>query len=480
MSSVARVLFPALRWSAETGFAHESETIDGALDLGVGGFCLFGGEASAVRELTAELRSRSVHPLLIAADLERGAGQQFEDAVQLPPLAALGAVDDPGVTRRAARLTAREALALGVNWVYAPVADVDLEPRNPIVGTRSFGTDPERVAAHVTAWIEGCRAEGVLCCAKHFPGHGRTTDDSHAKLPRVDASRAQLEAADLVPFRAAIAADVDAIMTAHVCYPALDAVDLPATLSPAILTELLRGTLGYQGMIVTDAMIMEGLHGGSDERSAALRALAAGCDALLYPADPGGVAAALEAAVGSGVSPSRVADALGRIAASAESAPTFRDAPVGTSADHAWATDLGAQATVIVRGDLRLPRSLDLVTVDDDLGGPYPPPSRAAFADALRAAGYDVRASGEPHSSRGVLVAVYSDIRGWKGRPGLSAGALDALRRIVSERPDARIVLFGHPRLAEGMPGEHVLGAWGGEAVMQRAAARRLRELGGA
>lgn len=480
MNPLARLLFPALRWSDETGFGHETETIDGALDLGVGGFCLFGGEADAVRELTAELRSRSAHPLLIAADLERGAGQQFAGAVQLPPLAALGHVDEAEVTRRAARLTAREALALGVNWIYAPVADVDVEPRNPIVGTRAFGTDPERVAAHVAAWIDGCHAEGVLCCAKHFPGHGRTTDDSHARLPRVDASDADLAEVDLAPFRAAIAHDVDAIMTAHVSYPSLDATELPATLSPAILTELLRGAMGHRGLVVTDAMIMEGLRqGGSGEDAAALRALAAGCDALLYPQDVQSVAAALDGAAGSAISRVRIEDALRRITEAADRAPTFRDAPVGTSADHAWSIDLGARASVVVRGTPAVPRSIDLVTVDDDLGGPYPPPSREPFREALRDAGYDVRTVPEPEDGRTLLVAVYSDIRGWKGRPGLSAASRADVERLITLRPDARIVLFGHPRLASEVPGEHVLSAWGGETVMQRAAAKRLRELGG-
>lgn len=479
MKALARILFPALRWSDDTGFAHESAAIDRALDLGVGGFCLFGGEAGAVRELTAELRSRSAHPLLIAADLERGAGQQFDGAVALPPLAAIGAIDDLGVTRRAARVTAREALALGVNWVYAPVADIDVEPRNPIVGTRSFGADPGRVAMHVTAWIEGCQDEGVLCCAKHFPGHGRTTADSHATLPTVEAEAAALEAMDLLPFQAAITAGVDAIMTAHVAFPALDASGVPATLSPGILTELLRGRLEYEGLIVTDALIMEGIKGDNDEAGACIRALAAGCDALLYPQDLDAAAYALEAASGSDVSGPRVVDALTRITAAADRAPSYRDAPVGAAADHAWAVDLGARSCVEVRGAVRLPSAVYVHTLDDDLGGPYPPPARDPFPEALRAAGFDVRTSGEAEG-RGFVIALYCDIRGWKGRPGLSGAAKIELADLLERRPDANVVLFGHPRLVDDIAAEHVLAAWGGEAVMQRAAAKRLRELGGA
>src|SRR5262245_36040106 len=183
--SVARLLFPAVRWDAEQEFEPARPMVEDALQLGVGGFIFFGGQAEAVRELTTDLHSRSRHPLLIGADLERGAGQQFRGATPLPPLAAIGSLDDLEVTRRCGELTAREARALGVNWVYAPDADVDVEPRNPIIGTRSFGTRPDQVARHVVAWIEGCHQGGALACAKHFPGHGRTTADSHAELPVV-------------------------------------------------------------------------------------------------------------------------------------------------------------------------------------------------------------------------------------------------------------------------------------------------------
>src|SRR6185295_8272390 len=143
--------------------------------------------------------------------------------------AAIGWLRDEAVTERVGELTAREARALGVNWIYAPVADVDLEPENPIIGVRAFGTEPAAVAAQVAAWVRGCRRGGALSCAKHFPGHGRTVGDSHIERPTVSASREMLEA-DLEPFRAAVEAGVDSMMTAHVAYPALDAEGAVATL----------------------------------------------------------------------------------------------------------------------------------------------------------------------------------------------------------------------------------------------------------
>jgi beta-glucosidase-like glycosyl hydrolase len=475
---VARLLFPAIRWDRDHGWEPARQGIDDALVLGVGGFCLFGGEADAVADLTAELRSRSRSPLLIASDLERGAGQQFAGATQLPPLAAIGALDDVAATRAAANLTAREARALGVNWIFAPVADVDLEADNPIVGTRSFGNDPALVAKHVAEWIAGCHDAGALCCAKHFPGHGRTVEDSHAALPLVEANRDELEA-DLMPFRAAIAADVDAMMTAHVAYLALDATAAPATLSPAIVTGLLRRSLDFGGLIVTDALIMAGvLGGGLTESRATVHAIAAGCDALLYPQDVAGVARAVEAAVGTDIPENRVLEAIGRIdtaaARAADAEGESGGGAWGGPEDREWALELGQRTLIALAGAPRVPRSVDLLTIDDDLGGPYPPPSRAAFAEALRAANVDVREASSAHGERDLLVAVYSDIRAWKGRPGLSGAAKQSVADALAAQPAATIVLFGHPRLGTDLRAGQVLAAWGGERIMQQAAARWL------
>lgn len=473
-----RLLFPALRADAEGGFAHERERIDAALALGVGGFILFGGRADAVRALCSELQSRSAHPLLIGTDLERGAGQQFEGATRLPPLAALGALDDLELTGWAGELTAREATALGVHWVYAPVADLDVEADNPIVGSRAFGSEPEKVAAHVAAWIRGCHVGGALACAKHFPGHGRTLADSHVELPRVEAAREILED-DLLPFRAAVEAGVDSIMTAHVGYPALDPSGTPATLSEPIVGGLLRREMGYRGIVVTDALIMEGvLEGGGDEAAAAVRAIAAGCDALLYPADPAAVARALDAAVGRELPVERVREAIERIAGTAERTAGVAAEGWGREDDLRRALDVAKRSLAPVRGEAVLRgRSIELVTVDDDVGGPHPPPPRDAFVAELRASGIEVveRDGAEEGFTRPVVVALYADIRAWKGRPGLSSLARSTLEEVVAAQPGALVVLFGHPRLAGEIPEPSaVLAAWGGEALMQRAAARRL------
>ncbi|MDX1673478.1 MAG: glycoside hydrolase family 3 N-terminal domain-containing protein [Longimicrobiales bacterium] len=480
MTDAARLLFPAVRWDDERGDWDAAATLPALAELGVGGYILFGGPVDAVLDLTTMLRSASPHPILVAADLERGAGQQFAGATRLPPAAALAALDDLRTTRRAGEVTGREAAALGVDWVYGPVADLDVEPANPIIGTRAFGSDPGAVARQVAAWIEGCGAR-AMTCAKHFPGHGRTTADSHSTLPSVGASASVLDA-DLVPFRAAMEAGVDAVMTAHVAYPALDPSGVPATLSRPILQGLLRERLGFDGIVVTDALVMEGVAGADeDEGGVAVRAVAAGCDALLYPADPPAVARALETARGSALPESRLSEALGRVraAAGARGRRSLRPAGnVGRTADEAWSLELAARTVHPVRGAPAAPPSFDLLTVDDDLGGPWPTPSRSAFEATLRKAGRAVtpvdRARGTP-----LVVAVFADVRSHKGRPGLSGESMDRVRRAVDLVPASVVVLFGHPRLADSVPGDHVLCAWGGEPLMQEAAAVALVGGGG-
>jgi beta-glucosidase-like glycosyl hydrolase len=484
--TTSRLLFPAIRWNREThSYDDFRPTIDRGRELGVGGYIIFGGPAEAVAELTAELRAGSRHPLLIGADLERGAGQQFHGATALPPPAAIAALGDVELSRRAGELTAREALGMGINWIYAPVADLDLEPENPIVGSRAFGHDPDVASQHVVAWIEGCRAAGALACAKHFPGHGRTTSDSHLQLPRVEADAEALET-DLVPFRRAIAAGVDSLMTAHVAYPALDGTGAPATLSRPILTGLLRERLGFEGLVVTDALIMEGvLEKGAGEAEAAVRAMNAGCDALLYPNALDAVAEALVRERGGTLEEGRVTEALTRIeraatrvagvtqlrTASSEGGTTW-----GEASDRAWALELARRCIHPLRGDPSAGRSIQLLTVDDDIGGPFAPGPRDTFPARLRARGLSVDEVSRPDGELPLVIALYADIKGFKGRPGLSEAGRDALEAALAVAPHSTIVLFGHPRLAAQVPGRRLLGAWGGEALMQEAAALYLAE----
>lgn len=479
MSDVAQLLLPAIRWDPESGYDAARDDIERALELGVGGFVLFGGEQDAVRALTKELRQRSRHPLLIAADLERGAGQQFAGATGLPPLAAIASLGDVDAIRRAARLTAREARTMGVNWVYAPVVDLDLIPENPIIGSRSLGSDPRRVASLAAAWIEACQSEGVLACAKHFPGHGRTRTDSHLTLPAVDASKQEMFDADLVPFQAAIRAGVASIMTAHVTYPALDPTGASATMSREMLRWLLRQQLKYDRLIVSDALNMEGALAGRDEGSAAVAAINAGCDIILYPNDVVAVAEALGRALHAHeLDADRVARSTRRRLkwAGWASPPNEYRKPAAT--DIAWGMRLADRVVHVVRGTPpKVASPLDVLIIDDDRGGPWPALSREPFLAALRAGGRAARCIESPRNdpARTLVVALFGDIQAWKGRAGYSDATREAVEHACAVAPDAIVLQFGHPRLMSDIPAAPtVVSAWGGEPAMQQAAARWL------
>jgi beta-N-acetylhexosaminidase len=261
-------------------------------------------------------------PLMVGADLERGASMRIDGTTVFPHAMAFGATGDPSNTRYEGEVTAREARALGIEWVYYPVADVNNNPDNPIINTRSFGENPQDVAAHVQAFIEGAHADKknyVLTTAKHFPGHGDTAVDTHMNLATITAGLERMKQLELVPFEAAIEANVDSIMTAHIAVPALAPPDLPATLSPAILTGLLRKDLGFKGLVITDSLEMGGVAKGFGTGDAAVRAIEAGADTLLMPADPDAAIKAVVGAVESGrIARSRIQESVIRILSAKE------------------------------------------------------------------------------------------------------------------------------------------------------------------
>ncbi|HVW09229.1 MAG TPA: glycoside hydrolase family 3 protein, partial [Bryobacteraceae bacterium] len=242
-------------------------------------------------------------PLLVAGDFERGVSMRIDGTTVFPQAMAFTASGDPGEARIEGEITAKESRAIGFQWLFFPDADVNNNPDNPIINIRSYGENPADVSRFVSAFIEGAHAASgahVLVTAKHFPGHGDTATDTHMNLATITADRPRLESVEWAPFRAAIASGVDAIMTAHIAVPALDESGLPSTLSPKILTGILRDELGFQGIIVTDALDMGGIVNGFGAGDASVRALEAGADVLLMPADPKAAIDAVEAAVKSG------------------------------------------------------------------------------------------------------------------------------------------------------------------------------------
>ncbi len=461
--SAARLVMPALRWNAATGFEHERGPIERALELGVGGFIVFGGTRDAVARLTERLDEDAGRSLLISADLERGAGQQIAGLSELPPPLALASLGDLGPTRAAGQLTGAEARSVGINWVLGPVADLDLEPDNPIVQTRSFGADPARVAEQVTAWIGGAHDAGVLTCAKHFPGHGRAALDSHDRLPVVDATAAELERTDWVPFRAAITAGTDAIMTCHVAFGALDPSGRAATRSAPIIDRL-RTWMGFDGLVVTDAMIMEGFSPAAGAAEASRAALLAGVDLMLYPPDPAAGVGALDAAGHDAAGADRLEASLRRYDRALARATTMS---VGRPVDRAVAGAIARLLVVEGAEPMALREPFELIVADDDQDGAYPPSPNTYLEAALRAAGITLGAGG----SR--LLLAFAEPRASKGRAGFGPRCR-AIFADPATRADAA-VLFAHPRLRSELPsGIPVIQAWHRQRLMQESVAEWL------
>ncbi len=299
-------------------------------ELGIGGIIMSLGSpievAAKVNSLQRAALSREpAIPLLVSSDLEPGLGRleggvfvpslmSAGTATVLPSAMAIGATGSERNARDAGRVTGREAVATGIHMVFAPVADVNNNPSNPVINIRSFGEDPSAVAGMVSAFVNGVQESGAMATVKHFPGHGDTDTDSHHALPLVPSDRAQLDTVELVPFRSAIASGVAGVMSAHIALPAVHDSSTPATLAPAVMNDLLRDELRFNGLAVTDALTMEGIGRGYSTEESAVLAMQAGSDVLLMPRDVERTISGVEAAVRRGeITEARIEGSLRRL-----------------------------------------------------------------------------------------------------------------------------------------------------------------------
>ena len=313
------------RWELSN---NELEQLLGA---GVGGVILLGGTATELQQRCRTLQRWAGQPILLCADVEEGVGQRFEGASWLVPPMALGRLHRRApqqavqLAENYGRCCGNQAKRCGLNWVLAPVCDVNSNPDNPVINVRAWGEDPHTVGELTGAFQRGLAATGVLGCAKHFPGHGDTSTDSHLELPLLQHSRERLESLELQPFRTLIQEGISSVMTAHLLIPALDK-QWPATLSANVLTTLLRVDLGFKGLVVTDALVMEAIAARYGAGEAAVLAFAAGADLILMPADAAAAIDALCAALRSGRVPmARLHDSLERRQAAVQSIPLTLD-----------------------------------------------------------------------------------------------------------------------------------------------------------
>jgi beta-N-acetylhexosaminidase len=501
-------------------------------DNKVGGIILFRGPVYESVILVNRMQQLARYPLLISADLEAGAGMRFDDTVNFPWNMAVGATGNPEYARRQGEVTAREARALGVQQIFAPVVDVNNNAANPVINVRSYGEDPAEVARFAAAFTEGAQAAGVIATAKHFPGHGDTAVDSHRGLPEINVGRERLNTVEFVPFQASVNAGVGAVMVGHIALPQIDATAvrplpravkskptdtdedgeiieekaaMPATMSP-VIGNILRKDLKFPGLIVTDALSMSGLTIYFTQEEAAVRALEADADMLLKPADVDAASRGVRAAVRSGrITEQRVEESARRILAAKYDLGLVdqRITPIDTidrvvgSRDVAQlATEIAEHAITLVRDEDKLVPLKNLkpdarvfnlaITNGDDRNW-----IANAFVSKLNRSGVKIetvvlderstdlevqKAIEKAKSADLVLASLYGRVRSGQvssvGVPDAGAHALSAL--IAAKTPIVGIS-FGNPYLLQSFSGLRTyLVAYGDMPSLQQAVARAL------
>jgi len=440
----------------------------------IGGLIIFGGEVYESAILTNSFQELASVPLLVASDFERGAGNQIDGATLFPPLMSLGAADSEDLAYDMGKITAKEGRALGIHMTYAPVVDVNINPDNPIINTRSVGEDPELVSRIAVAFIKGCQDFGMIATAKHFPGHGDTDLDSHSVLATIEGDRDRLDRVELFPFKRAVNAGVQAIMTAHLRIPALDPTpDLPATLSHPILTGLLRNEMGFRGLIVTDAMGMGGVTTLYTPEDAALRAVKAGVDMLLLPPEPKEVIQALIQAVRAGelqesridASVKRILEAKARLGLHQKKlvdvAALDRKIGIEGNLDQAEKTFDSSMTLVKNEGDV-LPLSwgfqkMAVFALSSDPGGYYAgqtfvremkrrvPRAIEFYAEPTTGDEFIAGAVEKVKEAEVIVIGLFSRLRAGKGSVGLDLRQVQLIKELAAGDQRVVVISFGSP-----------------------------------
>jgi beta-glucosidase-like glycosyl hydrolase/CubicO group peptidase (beta-lactamase class C family) len=450
-------------------------------ELGVGTLVVFESEVESLPRRLNALQGSSRLPLLVAADMERGMAFRIpRGVVPLPFAMAIGATGSEAAARFSGEIAAREGRALGVHWAFAPVADVNNNPANPVINIRSFGEDPERVGLLVSAFIRGAHAGGLMTTAKHFPGHGNTAVDSHLALPTIDGDEKRLEVVELRPFRRALAAGVDAVMLGHIAAPGLDPSGVPATMSGRMVTGLLRGRLGFDGLVVTDALEMAGI-GDQWTGGAAVGAVQAGADLVLLPPDPRVAVQSLVRAVREGqLTEARLDESVARVLKAKEGLglheQRFVDGDalaesVGRTADIQEALNVARASVTLVKNEAgvlplhaeRAPRLLHLLLTSDVRDRDI----RGILEEELALRGGEVHheilgpevshvTAREIAQTVGdyshVLISAFARVRGGKGTVDMSPTLAGLVEDIAAGSVPVVVVSLGSPYLLRQFP----------------------------
>ena len=485
-------------------------------EQGIGGVIMSVGSPTEVAAKLNDFQAHSNIPLLVAADLETGAGFRMRGAVQMPgtielggatdfpSLMAVGATADPQLAYEMGRITALEARGVGIHIPFAPVLDVNNNPDNPIINVRSFGENPEDVAELGAAFVRGVQEHGAIATGKHFPGHGDTETDSHLGLPVIPHSRARMDSVEIFPFRHAIEAGMGAVMTAHISVPSLDGgVGDPATLSSAVLTDLLRDEMEFDGLLFTDAMDMSAISRGFGAEEASVRAIEAGADVILMPPSVERAVEGIAAAVESGrIEASRIDASVRRILETKKQMGLDRDRAVqidqigqvvGIPAHTQVAAEIAERSiTLLHNGGNLLPllgtRSARVMSVSfrrtsDVLAGRYFNTRLRQTYPRLTTAGLDVNSGPalyedllrQARQQALVILSTYVTAFSQSGSLALPEEVVDFAGQLTEIGVPHIVVSFGNPYLITELPDVRAyMLAWSGSEVSQTAAAQAL------
>ncbi len=449
-------------------------------ELKIGGLAIYRGDVYETANMMNSLQASSDIPLLIAANLEKGLGNQMDGATLFPPIMSIGATGSEELSYQMGKITALEARAVGIHMAYFPVVDVNINPDNPIINTRSFGENPKDVGRLAAAYIRGCQEFGLIATAKHFPGHGDTERDSHNVLATVQANMDRLTNVELYPFQKAIDAGVLAVMSAHISIPAIDPTpNLPATLSRPILTDYLRKKMGFNGLIVSDSMGMGGITTLYSQDQAAVLAVRAGVDIILLTPEPELVISALVDAVKKGqISEARIDDSVNRILREKARMGLHKDRYV----DVAILDQILASETHLQWADLVLEKSMTLVkdnsrilplnsekklavfSLSSDPGDYYAgrpfiqeikkrnPEAMEFYAETSTGNEFFEMALQKVAGVDVLVIALFSSLRSGKGSIGLNERQVDLIHRIVAEKISVLVISFGSPYYLRHFP----------------------------
>jgi beta-glucosidase-like glycosyl hydrolase len=458
---------------------YQDECID-LVNKGIGGFILFGGEKNEVREFIEKLQSIAESPLLIASDIERGTGQQVEGATNFPPPMAVGAAFGrdsaaESIIANAVRAIADEAADTGINMPLIPVMDVNRDPDNPIICTRAFSDNPADVAWFGRIYIGTLEDAGLISCAKHFPGHGDTGIDSHISLPVISKGREDLMNVDIAPFREAVNAGTGSIMIGHLSVPALDS--LPATLSKKIITGLLRTELGFEGLIITDALNMHAL---DEYEDVPVMCINAGADILLHPADAGEMVESLITGIDSGeIEEKRINDALNRIRKFRSGINNLQKTAIDGRKHQEIASLISDRSITLVKdtpGILPIGDAQRVLLVYAGDQNDFDINVLKNFMDGDR-----ILNSGSPELRNApfnetTVFALFTDVAAWKGSSGIRDEDIRVIKQALKKAGRSIVISFGSPYvLGHFMEADVLIAAYESSGQAQRSVIKCLR-----